>query len=74
MDDIRPGSTFQILIENYLLEGIVNDWYESRQDCDLRLRKAKTKGCTVIETQGVMFASRIVRYHPGAKIHIIPPK
>ena len=73
-NDIKPGSTFQILVDNMSLCGIVDDWYETNQECDLRLRKAKTKGHTVIETKGVMFASRIVQWHPGVKVHIIPPK
>lgn len=73
-NDIKEGSTFQILVDNWSLGGIVEDWYETNQECDLRLRKAKTKGHTVIETKGVMFASRIVRWHPGVKVNIIPPK
>lgn len=74
MHDIKEGSTFQILVDNWSLGGIVEDWYERHETCDLRLRKAKTNGHTVIETKGVMFASRIVQWHPGVKVNIIEPK
>lgn len=73
MHDIKEGSTFQILVDNWSLGGIVEDWYERNETFDLRLRKAKTKGHTVIETKGVMFASRIVQWHPGVKVNIIEP-
>lgn len=73
-NEIKAGSTIQMLVANISLEDIVNDWYETNQECDLRLRRAKTKGHTVIETKGVMFACRILRQHPGVRVNIAEPK
>ena len=74
MYNIKPGSRILLLVENIRVSSIIEDWLETHQECDLRVRRAKTKGCTVIETQSIMYASNIVRWNPGVKAHIIPPK
>lgn len=72
--EFKEGCTIQILVDNWHVDGIVSDWYETNQDCDLRLRRAKTKGCTVIETKWVLFAHKILRYYPKVKVNIIERK
>ena len=40
---------FQILLKGSEASAIVDDWVERNIECDLRFRKAKTKGHVVIE-------------------------
>lgn len=72
-DDYKPGTRFQLLVSGDGLQDIVYDWFDTNQECDLRIRKAKTPHCAVVETTSVMYANRILRYHPGIKVNIVPP-
>ena len=49
MDTYTGNETFQILIKKSEARDIVEDWAERNMDCDLRLRKAKTRGHVVVE-------------------------
>lgn len=68
------GTRFLLLVHHDDVAGIVDDWFEGNFCCDLRLRRAKTKGCIVVETTDALYASRIYRYHPGIRVEIITPK
>lgn len=48
----------------------MEEWLERNIQADIRFRRAKTKGCIVIETKDVLFASRITQWHPGCKVNI----
>ena len=70
---VKEGTKFQILVPNTSLCYIIEDWYERNEACDLRLRKAKTSKCTVIETEGILFAGRIVEWYHPVKVNIVEP-
>ncbi|MDO4165660.1 MAG: RNA polymerase subunit sigma [Bacteroides sp.] len=70
LDGYRDGDIIQLLLDSKAVADIVDDWVETNQQVDMRVRRAKTKGCCVIETADLMFAARIVRYHPGTKANI----
>ncbi|MBQ7683286.1 MAG: RNA polymerase subunit sigma [Bacteroidaceae bacterium] len=62
---------YQILVKKGLVGLIVEDWLW-HSGCDLRLRKAKTQGCRVIETTDTLYAARIVKWLQAAeKVNIV---
>lgn len=61
---------FQLLLTGSEALSVVDDWLEQGMACDLRLRRAKTKGHVVVETQDVMFARNIQIWHPSCQINI----
>ena len=66
----KGTETFQLLVKSGEAVGIVNDWAERGLECDLRLRRAKTRGHVVIETRDVIFASNIQKWHPSCQVCI----
>lgn len=66
----KGTETFQLLVKSGEAVGIVNDWAERGLECDLRLRRAKTRGHVVIETRDVMFARAIQAWHPSCQVCI----
>ena len=64
------GDVFRLLIKGNTAREIVDDWYEGNQKCDIRLRRAKTPGCVVIETTDTLFAHRILRHYPTCRVSI----
>lgn len=65
---------FQMLLRGFDASSVVNEWWETHQRCDLRVRRAKTDGCVVIETTGILFTSHVLRLWPGTKVNIKEPK
>ncbi len=64
MEDYRDGDTIYILLKKHQAEGVLNEWLEGNQTCDLKVRRSqKTKGCVVIETKDLMWAYRIMRWY-----------
>ena len=61
---------YQLLLKGEAAAVVVDDWLGRDMKCDLRLRRAKTPGHVVIETDDVWFAHRIVRWHPSCKVNI----
>lgn len=61
---------FQMLLKGSEVSAIVDDWVERNIECDLRFRKAKTKGHVVIETRDVLFARNIQIWHPSCQVNI----
>lgn len=61
---------FLLLVKNDEARSIVADWAERNIQSDLRLRRAKTRGHTVIETTDVVFANSIMQWYPGAQVVI----
>ena len=62
--------TFQILVKGNEAVGIVEEWSEKNIQCDIRLRRAKTKGGVIIELTDAVYANNIRRWHPGCKVAI----
>ena len=70
IEDYRPGDTIQLLLQGSHAASVMNEWWEGNRECDLRLRRAKTKGCVVLEITDLMFAARIVRMYQDVKVKI----
>ncbi len=68
------GTVFQLLMKGSDAARVVEEWWDTSARADLRIRKAKTKGCTVIETEDVMFTSHVLSWWPGTKINVKEPK
>lgn len=69
-DGYKEGDTVQLLIQGSHIGAVLDDWNESHRECDMRVRRAKTKGCVVLETTDILYASRIVQWFPGVKVNI----
>lgn len=61
---------YQLLVEAYGCRTIIDDWLSNDISCDLRFRRAKTKGHVVIETTDVLFGQRILRSPYCKKLQI----
>lgn len=65
---------YQILIKNMSLSLVVEDWME-KAECDIKLRKAKTKGCRVVELTDPVYAARMIKWLKVAeKVNIVELK
>ena len=69
-EEYREGKSYQLLLDSRAVSGIVDDWYDAGTKTDLRIRRAKTPGCAVIETGDVIFARRIQMAYPEVRVHI----
>lgn len=69
-DNYTGNEIYQILLKGSEVTEVVEEWMERNIEADIRLRRAKTKGCFVVEVQDVIFASSIVRWHPGCQVNI----
>lgn len=66
---MQETKTFQLLIKNLYASTVVDEWLENSHAVDLRIRRAKTKGCIVVETTDTLYAQRLLlRY--GCKVYI----
>ena len=70
IDEYREGDTIQLLIAGSHIGAVLEDWLESYRECDIRVRRAKTKGCVVLETTDIIYASHIVQWFPNVKNNI----
>lgn len=65
---------YQILIKNMSLSLVVDDWME-KAECDIKLRKAKTKGCRVVELTDPVYAARMIKWlRVAEKVNIVELK
>lgn len=69
-DNYTGTETFQILLKGREAASVVEDWTERNIQTDIRLRRAKTKGCVVVETKDVIFARNIIVWYPGCQVVI----
>lgn len=75
MEDYKPGDTIYILLGKIHAGSVMTEWLEGRWQCDLTMhRSAKTKGCVVLETKSLMFASRVIQWHQWEKVTYKRPK
>lgn len=65
------GKRFQLLLRGSEAADVVRDWDFREVEADLRIRRAKTPGCVVVETTDVMFARHVFVEHPDAKVNIV---
>lgn len=70
MGEYKGTETFQILVKSHEAKGILESWVDKNLETDLRFRRAKTKGHTVIETKDVLFANYIRNWYPGCQVNI----
>lgn len=71
---IPCGETYLLLLPNDQVSAVLDDWMERNLECNLTLRRAKTRRHTVIETSAVLFAHRILKWYGCKKVHIRPPQ
>lgn len=69
-DNYTGTETYQILLPAHEVAEISEEWIERKIESDLRLRRAKTEGCVVVETRDVIFARNIIVWHPGCQVNI----
>lgn len=75
MTKVYPkGTVFQLLLSGRSAASVINEWWETSTQADVRVRKAKTKGCFVLETTDMIFASHIIQLWPGTKVNVKEPK
>lgn len=70
IDEYKEGDTIQVLIHGSHIGAVMEDWLESHRECDIRVRRAKTKGCVVLETADIIYAAHIVQWFPDVKVNI----
>ena len=68
------GTVFQLLLSGHAAASVVNEWWETNTQADVRIRRAKTKGCVVLETEDTIFAAHIIKLWPGTKVNVKEPK
>lgn len=67
------GTVFQLLLSAHAAASVINEWWEASTQADVRIRKAKTKGCFVLETEDTIFAAHIIKLWPGNKVNVKKP-
>lgn len=70
IEEYKEGDTIQLLIAGTHISAVIEDWLESHRECDIKLRRAKTKGCVVLETTDIIYAAHIVQWFPNVKTNI----
>lgn len=59
---------YMILLDRDSTESVLEHWLATEQDCDLRLRRAKTPEHFVLEVTDPIFAAGIVQWYPTARV------
>ena len=73
-DKLYPkGTVFQLLLGGHAASSVINEWWEASTQADVRIRKAKTMGCFVLETEDTIFAAHIIKLWPGTKVNVKEP-
>ncbi len=62
--------TYLLLFPAHAARGIIDDWLANDTACDLRFRRARTKGHIVIETTDPLFAARLQGWHSFISVAI----
>ena len=70
IDEYKEGDTVQLLIHGSHIGAVMVDWLEGNRACDIKVRRAKTKGCIVLETTDIIYAAHIVQWFPNVKTNI----
>ncbi len=67
--DYRDGDIVQLLIPIDHAAQVLEDWARYDYEADLRVRRARTEGCVVIETKSVIYASYVMQWYPDVRVH-----
>jgi len=70
IENYRTGDTVQLLVSGSHIGAVMEDWLKGLRTCDLRVRRAKTRGSVVIETTDLMYAAHIVQRYPDVKTNL----
>lgn len=70
IEDYRDGDIIQLLIPGCHIGTVMEDWLSRNRDCDIKVRRAKTRGCAVLETTDIIYAAHIVQWFSGVKTNI----
>ena len=62
------GTVFQMLLKGPEAGKVVGEWFSMNRTCDLRVRRAKTRGCVVIECSDLLFTSHVVQWWPNVNV------
>lgn len=69
MEKYKNGDTIYILMNARMAKVLADDWMVNGYACDLLIRRSNTsKGCVVIETKDVMWASRLIKWFTPIKV------
>lgn len=68
------GTVFQLLLSGRAAAAAINEWWETKTQADVRVRRDKTMGSVVLETEDTIFAAHIIRLWPGTKVNVKEPK
>ena len=61
---------FQLLVKDFETRSVVDEWVARRIETDLRIRKAKTRGCRVVETVDILFANYVRSHYKDCKVNV----
>lgn len=70
VDEFREGDVIQLLVPNDRIGDLMDDWLRRSTEADVRVRRAKTKGHVVVETQYLLYASYVVNNYGGVRVNI----
>ena len=70
IDEYKEGDPTQLLIPGSHIGAVMEDWLDGNRECDIKGRRAKTKGCIVLETTDILYAAHIVQWFPNVKTNI----
>lgn len=70
--EYKDGDTIYLLMDADRASALMNDWVEHKFECDMLVhRSKKTKGCVVVETKDIFWASRIIQWYKPKKVTYI---
>ncbi len=70
MKGYTDGETILLLIPNRVIGEVMEDWLRRSTESDIRVRRAKTPGHTVIETKYVLYATEVLKNYAGVKVYL----
>ena len=67
--EYKDGDTIYLLMKEDIAGALMEDWVSQGFECDIIVhRSKKTKGCVVVETKDVIWASRIIQWYRPMKV------
>lgn len=73
LEDYKDGDIIYILMKGEAAAGMMRDWLQCNYRCDLHVcRSKKNKGCVVVKTTDLMWASRIIQWHGYERVTYAP--
>lgn len=69
MEHYKNGDTVYMLMDAEMAKELAEYWQVNGFECDLLIRRSRqNKGCVVIETKSVMWASRLIKRYTPIKV------